>query len=79
MTYKVGDFVESHGLGNDFSKYDQTFNGLKGRVTATNVDDNDSDVRISFFKGQPRKWGEFDVQFVKPMSVLDVVAFECAR
>jgi len=79
MTYKVGDFVEIHGLGPGFSNYDQTFNGLKGRVTATDVNDDRDAVRVSFFKGQPRKWGEFDVQFVKPMSVLDVVAFECAR
>jgi hypothetical protein len=75
--FKVGDYVEIHGLDrSSFSKYDQTFNGLKGYITSFVECDC---VRVRFFKGQRRACGEFSDEFIRHMSALDVVAFECFK
>ena len=74
--FKVGDYVEIHGLGSSFSKYDQTFNGLKGYITSFIERDC---VRVRFFKGQRRACGEVSAGFIRHMSALDVVAFECFK
>jgi hypothetical protein len=76
MDLKVGDLVEIHSLGSGFSEYDRSFNGLRGRVTSVNVEPGRGHVRVYFFKGQRRRWGEFSYDFVRPLSALDALAFE---